>query len=505
MEPRRPDKLTRWQRWRIVFYGFVGIVVFCFLAWGYLKYCEYRDWGLIDELLAEQDVKHPHWRWHEFMPKPLHPGQINGAMLFIEVGKQLTEEMLAQPDYPDKDSLGFQMFTREWLTTIDRDSVRASGRQVREKCKHLESILPNLVELQPGCPPISINRPSAKDFFTGEKSQLPLLCDEAAYNRARRWLFRLFKFHMDEGNGDQAIQAWRALLSFDQCQIPGMMSGLNLSRHFQNFRDFNACYQMLAKTQPTEPSLHQLQQIVTQWRTQLITLDDVHMDRAFAVQLLVELRDESKSAFLTGLHQMYAKPPKWMPEDWQGITSKLGIGSPSLPYIFRMEILTNMQLFDSFEQQLKARKPYLSLDVFDDDEMIAGKHFATYFLPRWKKMIADQRSLYDNLLCLEALIAAERYRLKHGDYPKRWNELVPSFLKERPKSGEKPFTIKPVPEGLVIYLPGDKDHGGKVLRIYHPVTDKLDTDTDQGLMIFYPKYRRQSPPPVKPKTKEEEP
>lgn len=498
-----PPKPTLWQRWRIVAYGLLGLVIFILLFWAYTKYEEHLEWKRIDELLAAQDKKHPHWRWHEFLPKPLQPGEPNGALRFIDVGKQLTEEMLTQPDYPDEDSLPFQMFTREWLTTINRDSVRESGKMVRDKCKHLESKLPSLVELQPGCPPFNSDRPSAADFFGVEKSQFQLVRDVASHNRARRWLLRLFLCHLDDGNGDQAVQAWRALLSFDYCQVPGIMAGLSLSKFVAYHRDFYVCYKMLAQTVPTEPSLLQLQHTVAEWHTHLVTMDDVNFDRAWAIQFLLEVKEQSKGAFLTGLHQLYAKPPEWMSEEWQKRMTKLGIGSPSLPYMYRMEIMTHLRVFDSFEQQLLAGKPFLKLDLFDDDEACAGRHFAIYFWPRWRAMLTNLQGLHQHLLCLEALVAAERFRLKTGDYPRQWNNLVPAYLKAIPQSGDKPYTLKPVPEGLVIYLAHEKDHGGKVLKVFDEEGLKFVGETDNGLMIFYPKYRRQPPPPVKPKPKDE--
>lgn len=280
------------------------------------------------------------------------------------------------------------------------------------------------------------------------------------------------------------------------------MAGLSLSKPFAYHRDFYVCYKMLAQTEPSEPSLLQLQHTIAHWRTHLFTLDDVNFDRAWAIQFLLEMKEQSKGAFLTGLHQLYAKPPEWMSEEWQERITRLGIGSPSLPYMYRMEIMTHLRVFDSFEQQLLAGKPFLKLDLFDDDETSAGRHFAIYFWPRWKAMLANLQALHQSLLCLEALVAAERFRLKTGDYPKQWNDLVPTYLKAIPHSGDKPYSLKPVPEGLVIYLAHEKDHGGKVLKVFDEEERKFVGETDPGLMIFYPKYRRQPPPPVKPKPKE---
>lgn len=149
-------------------------------------------------------------------------------------------------------------------------------------------------------------------------------------------------------------------------------------------------------------------------------------------------------------------------------------------------------------------KPHLNLKAFEGDNALPGQLLAVFSIPRWRKILVDIAGLHQNLVCMEAMIAAERFRLKHGKFPGQWSDIVPSLLQETPTYLGKPYVLKHVPEGLVIYGIGSKDLGGKVLRTYNKETNTIDQETDQGLMIFYPKYRRQ-PPPVKPKAKSEEP
>ncbi len=176
--------------------------------------------------------------------------------------------------------------------------------------------------------------------------------------------------------------------------------------------------------------------------------------------------------------------------------------------MYRMEVQTHLRMMDYLEERLKSGESvalHVS-DLLDDENAMPGRHFRMYFKPRWTKLLADTATLPQDLHCMEALVAAERYRLKHGDFPRRWSDLVPVLLQEVPKEAGKPYILKHDPGGLVIYRIGyrEKDLGGKVLRKYNPESNETDSEIDDGLMIFYPKYRRQPPPPVKPKAKSEE-
>jgi hypothetical protein len=508
MEPSRPDKLTRWQRWRIVFYSFVGIVLFLLLGWGYLKYSEYRDWALFDEMLVEQDKLHHNWRWLEFLPQPLQPGQVNGALRFIEVGKQLTNEMLVSEDIPEEEVVRYPMMTKEWLTIIDNEPQRRNDQKIRERCILLEKELPRLIEILPGSPPFGAQRPSAQAIWgiaDDKKKEPPPSKEDVSYAMQSRWLPIITRCFINEGKSQQAVEAWRALLASAISDCPGRISIHARTRGY--YRAYHLLYQLLARTTPDEAALCGLQQSVMQWRSHLYTIDDVLMDRAWSVQLLLEMKEQSKGAFLTGLHQLYAKPPKWLPEKWHELASSLGIGSPSLASMYRMELQTHLRLMDFLEERLKAEKPVYGNvgDLMDDPIAMPGRHFNTYFRPRWNKILADVGTMNDDLLCMEAIIAAERYRLKHGDYPRQWSDIVPSLLQAIPQAEGKAFILKPVPEGLVIYLPDEKDLGGIVLRTSNKDTNPFDRQTDQGLMSFYPKHRRQPPPPVISKAESEEP
>jgi hypothetical protein len=85
-------------------------------------------------------------------------------------------------------------------------------------------------------------------------------------------------------------------------------------------------------------------------------------------------------------------------------------------------------------------------------------------------------------------LAAERYRLGHGAFPERIEQLVPEYLSEVP---EDPFDGEPLryvitEEGVVIYSIGEDlvDDGGQV--VHDPETHEM---RDAGFRLLLPSYR----------------
>jgi ABC-type transport system involved in multi-copper enzyme maturation permease subunit len=70
------------------------------------------------------------------------------------------------------------------------------------------------------------------------------------------------------------------------------------------------------------------------------------------------------------------------------------------------------------------------------------------------------------LRCVVAMLAAERYRLAHGSWPKSLNDLVPAFLPQVPTDpfDGKPLRVRRLADGVVIYAVGldGIDNGGKI-------------------------------------------
>ncbi|MFO0809243.1 MAG: hypothetical protein U0746_11500 [Gemmataceae bacterium] len=102
------------------------------------------------------------------------------------------------------------------------------------------------------------------------------------------------------------------------------------------------------------------------------------------------------------------------------------------------------------------------------------------------------------LRCAFAMVAAERFRNKHGRWPESLDELVKAgSLKSIPLDPYvgNPLRLKRVDDGLVIYSvgPDQTDDGGKFDR-----SKPLAAGTDWGFRLWDPAKRRQPAPPPKP-------
>jgi hypothetical protein len=98
-------------------------------------------------------------------------------------------------------------------------------------------------------------------------------------------------------------------------------------------------------------------------------------------------------------------------------------------------------------------------------------------------------------------VAAERYRLDHGRFPKSWSELVPSYLVQEiiDPFTRMPLIIKNHDKGIVIYSIGrdGKDEGGENLswlHYWHYGAQRFDwTKTNIGTRVYLPQFRRDAP------------
>jgi hypothetical protein len=96
------------------------------------------------------------------------------------------------------------------------------------------------------------------------------------------------------------------------------------------------------------------------------------------------------------------------------------------------------------------------------------------------------------LRCAVAALAAENYRLKHGRWPDRPEQLVPEFLASWPMDpiDGQPLRWLPRPDGLLIYSigPDGKDNEGDLGR-----DGSRREDIDVGFQLWNSGKRRQPP------------
>ena len=113
-------------------------------------------------------------------------------------------------------------------------------------------------------------------------------------------------------------------------------------------------------------------------------------------------------------------------------------------------------------------------------------------LPAVQKINEAGRRAHCQAVAMRALIAVERYRLKHGKWPGKLEDTVPAFLDKVPEDpiDGAPIRYKRWADGVVVYSIGNdrKDDGGEVLKSLH----------DYGYRLWDKDKRRAAPPPLPP-------
>lgn len=147
--------------------------------------------------------------------------------------------------------------------------------------------------------------------------------------------------------------------------------------------------------------------------------------------------------------------------------------------------------FNRIQSQL-AESPDNTITLLIQEE---GMHKVSHPLVREQieltyRLAKAYASYAAKLRCLLVVLALERYRLRHGAWPKSLDDLVPEFLEAVPLD---PFDGQPLryatpPEGRVVYSVGmDRSDNGGVIA----ATSRKNTD--MGLRLYDPEHRRKPP------------
>jgi hypothetical protein len=124
--------------------------------------------------------------------------------------------------------------------------------------------------------------------------------------------------------------------------------------------------------------------------------------------------------------------------------------------------------------------------------------FLRLFLPALEKFDDSSRRKHAFIRCTSAALAAERYRRKHGAWPKSLEELTASKMLSAvpldPYDGESLCYLR-LPDGVVIYSlgPDGEDNEGTFDR-----ENPTQPGTDVGFQLWDLKQRRQPPRPAPP-------
>jgi hypothetical protein len=160
-----------------------------------------------------------------------------------------------------------------------------------------------------------------------------------------------------------------------------------------------------------------------------------------------------------------------------------------LEFMTRMVELSKLP---THEQRVEESK----IDV-EMDSMSRKNRLAALLLSSSTKMNQACRRKLGVVRSMQTLLACERYRLKHGKWPDKLDDLTPAFLDRVPLDpvDGKPIRYKKLPDGVMVYVVGDDgiDNGGNLPR---RGSSWGGADIDVGYQLWDVSKRRQPAPPT---------
>ena len=217
---------------------------------------------------------------------------------------------------------------------------------------------------------------------------------------------------------------------------------------------------ILAQGQASGRALDGLQRLLSEEECTPFLVNALRGERARIDAFLRALEDGKVS--LPRYAGVSAKPSSTVTGVWESLTSRAA-ARRAHPVLLRLltESIQTAQLpteqrADRFEIQEKRVKE-TDLPVL-----------VNLLFPAMITIAKSDIRVRANLRCAVVALAAERFRLANGRWPKDLAELVPAYLKKVPLDpyDGKPIRLRAVPDGLLVYSigPDRQDNGGAINR-----------------------------------------
>lgn len=503
----------------------LALLLLCAIIYLLGWYSDWKEQQQLDEMLAELDRTEPGWRWKDFLPTPLQPGQENGALRFIEFGKTIDPKIIIADPLISDDEWFEGLEPPNWL---ERPPVQSWYKKLLEKTKKYQQESKTLVGLKPSAiPRVTPRQPGYKSLL-GEMG--PQEWDD--FFICWRFFGVLSNAAANKNDPDLAINTTRSQLAILPAVREGWVQGGMFGFHRTMIR---VIQRTLALTQPTEPALAALQNDCHEWTKYLLVPDDIRRDRAVVLAFLDEATDvanqDSQQFFRHEDGKIASDPDRWdMYEGWRHVYAfktpwesindwikQKRLFLPSRESVYRRECIKNLRVHQQLIQLVQ-----LPIDAWADEwktiseneeRRREGQVFNYWFKGRMDACIGRCLEMHTRIRAFEAAIACERFRIKNGHWPERWEDIVPSFLEKTPLNAKthQSLIMKRLTNGFVVYGLGNDgtDHGGDVLiGLTLEGSASFDEDgfihrhsaEDIGFRLFDPAARRQPAPPKPKKT-----
>jgi hypothetical protein len=469
-----PTSLPRKSRRRWYVLGFLLLLL---LAVPVSYYFLAGWWGNreIEEICRELDQDDPRWRWPDLIAqlKP-PPDEKNAAAQIVKVHALLKKTpFMPGPkwDNAPKDPLMYRnaRLTDEQAKLLGT-AFNALGPEVMVEARKLKDM------------------PEGRFAIDAEKRPFELPLDDVQKTRA---VFNLLQLdavvRAQDGDMQGAAESCQALVNATHAINDFPQRSVQLIRTSGQAIAAGAIERMLGQRTVSEAKLRDLQALLEAEAADNPLYHGLRGDRAGAHQTY-ELMREGKLSFSVLLGDKPGNP---------SMTGRFFDALPNVvlngyPEFFRLlnEEVHASKLKDVAQQeaiQKVEQKASESRNVLTS--LLIPPGYAA------KLAMASQRS-QAQMRCAIAALAAERYRLQHGAWPRLLDDLVKDgLLKEIPKDpyDGQPLRWRRTATGVIVYCVGpDKiDNGGKFDR-----DDPTAADTDVGFELWDTTRARGVPAPA---------
>jgi hypothetical protein len=468
--------------WRRVLLG-LGVLIGLMLVAGVVVQMRDGSAAQMKKIVAELDETDPNWRLDDLArARPEVPEHENSARVAMGVVRLLPKDPATAQERGKA-----QVELEEKLQDLGEKPTM-----------HLDAEQMALLEkwLGPKAAAVALARrladmPRGRHRLTLATNPLGTLLPDQQETRSVASLLRydaLLRAHKKDIDG--ALVSCRACLNAGRSlgDEPFLVS--QLIRIACIFIACNQAERALAQGEATDAELLALQKLLAEEDRDTAMVAALRGERAIMDDLFRKMEDGTLKT-----QELFGTRSESMPQGTSWRVMLLGFSRAD----FRRDHLLALEMMNKLveagrlpEHEQAARNSALEAEIkaLPQDAVLARM-----LLPAVTKVGEAHRRKTAQVRALMALLAVERYRLKHGKWPGKLDDLKPDFLTAIPLD---PYDGKPLryvkrADGVTVYSVGHDgvDDGGKIDRT-KPLTAK---GLDQGHRLWDVKARRQAPAP----------
>jgi hypothetical protein len=442
-----PAAVPRRSRLRRILLGVALVVAAVVGVCAYILYEQDRE---LREAIAEADRLDPDWRFEDMQARREEvPDDENGATLVLAARAKMPANWLA-PTTPGLPTVDMRLVD---LPPPQRPG-EADLKDLRDELKKDETS--DAIDIARRL----ADRPRGRYDIVWTKDLVGTLVPHVQQVREVTQLLALdARLRALDGDTEGALRSCRAALNAGRSLGDEPLPISQLIRAACDRQALRALEQTLALGEVSAKSLEDLQRQLAKEAEEPLALTAVRADRVSMYQCLDAMRTGHFDRAAYGLK------PSYLGSTGDDLLDRGKARAAQAAYL-----RYHNQVVEAVKQLPEAPQQDALKDIHEPNVALPKLLEALTRGGEWPRMVNAFHQARAELRSAAAALAAERYRLARGRWPKSLDDLVPDYLPAVPSD---PFDGQPLrlghrPDGLVVYSigPDKTDDGGKIDRSY---------------------------------------